>query len=123
MKVVIIEDDFKLANLYKGKLEEEGFGVEIFSDVEAVSKVKSSKPDLVILDLIMPKVSGLSILRELRADWELETLPVLIMTNVEGTEEMEQAIKLGVDGYLLKSEVDLDTLVNRVKTLLESRKK
>ncbi|OGD92989.1 hypothetical protein A2697_05005 [Candidatus Curtissbacteria bacterium RIFCSPHIGHO2_01_FULL_41_44] len=117
-EIVIVEDDFDLANTYKTRLGAENYVVKIVDDREAVSFISQEKPDLVILDILMPNVSGLSILRELRDNPQFETLPVLILTNDEKTADVEQAVKIGVDGYILKAETGLDDLVKMVRELL-----
>jgi|SRR3989344_4826957 len=120
-KIIVVEDDLNLANSYKAKLDGEGYEVKIVGDTEAVSAIKAEKPDLVLLDIFMPNVSGLSILRELRANLEFENLSVLVLTNDAKAGDMEQAIALGVDGYILKAETDLGGLAARVKTILENK--
>lgn len=121
--IAIVEDDTNLANLYKKRLSLEGHTVEIFADNEAVVKIKAIKPDLVLLDLMMPNVPGLVILRSLRNDSEFEMLPVIVLTNVEGATEMEEAISLGANGYILKAETDLEALASQVKRTLEVAQK
>src|SRR4030065_2760720 len=114
-KVVIVEDDLKLAQNYQQKLTQEGFEVKISEDVAAVETIRAEKPDLVLLDLLMPKVHGLTILRELKMDAELETIPILILTNVEGANELSESIAFGTSGYLWEADTNLDTLVSKVK--------
>ena len=118
--IIIVEDDFKLAEAYKKRLEEDGHKVEIIDDTSAYEVIKSQKPNVVLLDLLMPKVSGMTILRELKSDPELEVIPVLILTNVEGTNELSQAIELGASAYLVKAEVNIDMLSAKIKEVLES---
>lgn len=120
-KIIVVEDDLNLANSYKVKLEEEGHQVKIIGDREAVSTIKQDKPDLVLLDIFMPNVSGISILKELRGDLEFENLSVLVLTNDAKAGDMEQAIALGVDGYILKVETDLGGLAARVKTIMDNK--
>lgn len=119
-KIVIVEDDLKIANLYKDRLTEEGYEVKISQDEEAVSTIAANKPDLVILDILMPKVSGLTILRQVKENSDLEDIPVLILTNVEGANEVEQAIELGASGYLVKSDTTLDLLAAKAREILSS---
>ena len=121
-KIIIVEDDYNVANIYKNKLTEKGHDVKIVGDVAAVNEISQEKPDLVLLDILMPNVSGLSILRELRDNPEFENLPIIILTNVEKSNEIEQAVKLGVSGYLLKSEIDLESLSRRVEEFLAQSK-
>jgi len=120
-KVIIVEDDVKLAQNYQQKLTQEGFEVKISEDVAAVETIRAEKPDLVLLDLLMPKVHGLTILRELKMDAELETIPVLILTNVEGANELSEAIAFGASGYLVKADTNLDILVSKVKEAIGSQ--
>ena len=119
-KIIIVEDDLKAASIYKQRLEEDGYAVEIVDDEGAFSKIQSEKPDLVLLDILMPKVSGMIILHQLKEDAELEDVPVLILTNVEDTNEVSEAIQLGASGYLVKAETNLDTLAQKVKDVLDS---
>ena len=119
-KIIIVEDDFKVANFYKDRLVQDGHEVSIVSDETAVSTIRSTKPDLVLLDILMPKVSGMSILREIKTDQELEDTPVLILTNVEGAAELAQAITLGASGYLVKADTTMEMLSNKVKEALAS---
>ncbi|OGE04754.1 hypothetical protein A3F45_00450 [Candidatus Curtissbacteria bacterium RIFCSPHIGHO2_12_FULL_41_17] len=119
-KIFIVEDDLKIANIYKTRLEEDGHLVEIVNDEEAFSKIQSEKPNVVLLDILMPKVNGMTILRQLKEDPELEDVPVLILTNVEDANEVSAAIELGASGYLVKAETNLDTLSRKIKEVLES---
>ena len=120
-KVIIVEDDVKLAQHYQQKLTQEGFEAKISEDTAAVETIRAEKPDLVLLDLLMPKVHGLTILRELKMDAELETIPVLILTNVEGANELSEAIAFGASGYLVKADTNLNILVSKVKEAINSQ--
>lgn len=120
-KIIIVEDDIKLAQNYQQKLQQEGFEVKISEDAAAVETIRAEKPDLVLLDLLMPKVHGLTILRELKLDAALETIPVLILTNVEGANELSEAIAFGASGYLVKADTNLDILVSKVKEVISSQ--
>lgn len=110
----------KVAEIYKKRLEEDGHSCEIVDDESAFAKVQSEKPNVVLLDILMPKVSGMTILRQLKEDSELEDIPVLILTNVEDANEVSEAIALGASGYLVKAETDSDALSGKVKDVLES---
>lgn len=119
-KIIIVEDDFKVANFYKERLLQDGHEVTIVSDEKALETIRSQKPDLVLLDILMPKVSGMSILREIKTDQGLEDTPVLILTNVEGATELAQAITLGASGYLVKADTTMEMLSDKVKEALDS---
>jgi len=117
-KIIIVEDDMKVANIYKNRLIQEGHEIEICNDVEAVKAITTQKPDLVLLDILMPQVSGLTILREIKTQSQYEEIPFLVLTNVEGATEVEQAISLGASGYLVKADTSLDTLAQKVKEVV-----
>jgi len=119
-KIIIVEDDLKIANIYKNRLTEEGHEVEIATDIEAVDLIANQKPDLVLLDILMPKVNGLTILREVKIRDELAEIPFLVLTNVEEATEVQQAIELGVSGYLVKADTSLDLLAQKVNEVLSS---
>ena len=119
-KILIVEDDFKIASVYQERLTKEGYEVKIVSDVEAMDTIKSEMPSLVILDLLMPKINGLTILREMKMDPKLETIRVLILTNVEGANELSEAIAFGASGYLVKADTNLDMLVTKVREVIAS---
>ncbi|OGD84159.1 hypothetical protein A2165_02925 [Candidatus Curtissbacteria bacterium RBG_13_40_7] len=119
-KIIIVEDDLQLAETYKKRLEEDGYQVIVSEDINAVDQIRNQKPDLTLLDILMPKVSGLTILRELKTDPDLEGIPVLILSNIEGAGELSQAISLGASGYLVKADTNIDTLSAKVKEVLAS---
>ncbi len=119
-KIIIVEDDLKVAELYRDRLAKEGHEIKISGDFEALNLIRSEKPDLVLLDILMPKVNGLTILREIKTDPNLEDMPVIILTNVEGVNELSQAITFGASGYLVKAETSLDMLVQKVKDVTQS---
>ena len=117
--IIIVEDDLTLANVYKKSLEEGGHAVELVSDMEAVSTIKAKKPQLVLLDILMPNVNGLDILRELKSDPEASVIPVLLLTNVAENESIAKGLEYGAYGYLLKSETTPDQMLPRVNRTLE----
>jgi len=119
-KIIIVEDDLKVANIYKNRLAQENHDVKIAVDVQAVNMIMAEKPDLVLLDILMPKVNGLSILREIKAQNEFFDIPFLVLTNVEEAQEVQQAIELGASGYLVKADTSLDLLVQKVSDIISS---
>lgn len=117
--IIIVEDDANLANIYKKKLGENGHTVSVVEDASAVATIAQQKPDLVLLDILMPKVNGLDILRELKADATCATVPVLLLTNVAEDTSIAKGLELGAYGYLLKSETTPDQVLSRVSMTLE----
>ncbi len=118
-KVLITEDDIFLANAYKVKLEQAGYEVEILADGEDVMQsVSKQKPDLMILDLMMPRKSGFDVLKELKANPDYKDIPILIATNLGQDEDKSKAKRLGATEYVVKSEISLQDLVPKINNLL-----
>ncbi len=118
-KVAIIEDDPAINQMYRMKFENEGFNVRLASDGQTgYEMVKSFKPDIILLDLQMPEVSGLEVLRRIRGEeWGKDT-PVIILTNL-GEEESPSEIKdLKVETYIVKADLTPRQVVARVKEAL-----
>src|SRR3989344_6967219 len=118
-KIFIVEDDVTLAQIYKQNLESGGHEVAIISDIKAVAEIRLQKPNLVLLDIIMPQVNGLDILREIKADPATADIPVLLLTNVAENESIAKGLEYGAYGYLLKSETTPNAIVSRVNRTLE----
>ena len=121
-KIIIVEDDKTLAAIYKQKIEEGGHSVSIIEDAEAVAAITATKPDLVILDILMPKVNGLDILREIKANPETSLIPVLLLTNVAEDASVAKGLQYGAYGYLLKSETTPNQVLPRINMMLEETK-
>lgn len=117
--IIVVEDDSNLANIYKQKLTAGGHTVTIVSDAEAVKQIIAVKPNLVLLDILMPNVSGLDILREIKADADASNIPVILLTNVAEDASIAKGLELGAYGYLLKSETTPDLVLARVNMTLE----
>lgn len=118
-KILIVEDDNNIANVYKKKLVEGGHTVSVAEDRAAVDTVRTQKPDLVLLDILMPNISGLDILRELKADALVSVIPVLLLTNVAEDMSIAKGLELGAYGYLLKAETTPEQILSRVNMTLE----
>ena len=117
--IVIVEDDTNIANIYQKKLTEGGHTAAIIADVDAVKQIVAQKPNLVLLDILMPQVNGLDVLRELKADPVGSTIPVVMLTNVADDTSIAKGLELGAYGYLLKSETTPDQVLSRVNMTLE----
>lgn len=85
---------------------------------EGLRKVKEKKPDLILLDLILPKVYGFDLLKQLKADPETKDIPVIVLTNLEGTGDIEKALQLGATTYLVKASYTLEEVVEKIKKAL-----
>src|SRR4030042_2588675 len=106
-KVLLIEDDALFVKMYQKKFAHEGLELAVAYDgAEGVEKVKSEKPDLVILDLMLPKMAGSEVLSKIREDSEIKNPPVIILTNLStSSEEVDRCIQLGVKETFLKTDV------------------
>ena len=118
-KIFVVEDDVTLAQIYKQNLESGGHEVAIISDIKAVAEIRLQKPNLVLLDILMPQVNGLDILREIKADPATADIPVLLLTNVAENESIAKGLEYGAYGYLLKSETTPNAILSRVNRTLE----
>jgi DNA-binding response OmpR family regulator len=117
--IMIIEDDRFLSSLMKARLEKDGFAViQAFDGEEAIQLFKQQTPDLIILDLIMPKVTGFEVLQTISITPQLEKIPVVILSNLAQDSDIEKARELGAKEYFVKVKVSIDDLVGRIKTLV-----
>ena len=119
-KVLIVEDDQLFAKMYQKKFLREGIEISTAYDgEEGLQKIEETHPDVVILDLMLPKMSGTDVLRKLKADPKLKETPVIIMTNLNASsEEVSEAMKLGVKETVLKTDVTPAQIVEVVKKYL-----
>ncbi|EKD23812.1 MAG: Response regulator receiver protein [uncultured bacterium] len=118
-KIVIVEDEEALARVLKEKFETEEFQVELAMDGKvALPIIQKMKPDLVLLDLMLPKRDGIDVLRDIKADHDLENLPVIVLSNLDGDEDIKQAIALGAKDYFVKSQHPIKEVVEKVKDFL-----
>ncbi len=115
-KVVLIEDEELIAQAYKEGLERAGIEVKLALDGQkGLELIKAEKPDLVLLDLIMPGMDGFHVLQILKEDEELKKIPVVVLTVSSTDTDIGQAKKLGVDDYLIKTDYSMAEIVQRVK--------
>jgi two-component system phosphate regulon response regulator PhoB len=115
-KILLVEDDTALASVYQSRLELEGFNVEYVANGElALSKVVEFKPDLVVLDAMMPKINGFDVLDILRNTPETMNVRVIMLTALSQPKDKERAEALWADDYLVKSQVVIGDVVERIK--------
>jgi DNA-binding response OmpR family regulator len=118
-KVLLVEDDTDYAEIYRLRLESDGYEVMVAPDGEAaLEMVQSVVPDLVYLDLRMPKLDGFSMLSELRADPATAHVPVIVLTNYDAPELRRQGMELGVLEWLVKADVTPSALAQRTAELM-----
>ncbi len=115
-RLLLVEDDDALANVYVSRLEAEGFDVRrVDNGEDALAAAMSYRPDLVLLDVMMPKVSGFDVLDILRNTPETANLKIIMLTALGQESDKERADNLGVDDYLVKSQVVIADVVDRIK--------
>lgn len=115
-KILLVEDDEALANVYKSRLDIEGFEtVWVGNGEDALSEALKFKPDLVLLDAMMPKISGFDVLDILRNTPETANLHVIMLTALSQPKDKDRAEALGVDDYLVKSQVVIGDVIDRVR--------
>ena len=121
-KILLVEDDPFLSSLLKNRLQKEGLEVTLAKDgEEALSFLKSSKPDLILLDLILPKKSGFEVMEEMRNDPQIpsQELPIIIISNLGQPEDISRGQELGAIEYFVKAKTSIDELVEKIKSFLE----
>lgn len=117
--IFIAEDDKAYGKVYKSKLENEGYEVEVVEQGDrVVPELKKRKPDLVILDLLMPEKNGFEVLEEIRQDASLRDLKVVVASNLSQEIDQEKVKKLGVVDYFIKSDISIFELTEKIKGLL-----
>ena len=118
-KVLIVDDDAFLLDMYALKFKESGFQVEIAKDGdEAYEKIKSANPRAILLDIVMPKIDGFDVLRKIKQDNIAPNAIILILTNLGQKEDVERGLKLGADDYIVKAHFTPSEVVAKVKSLL-----
>jgi len=121
-KILIIEDDSFLSEMYSTKLIQEGFETEVAVDgKQGLEKIKNIKPDLVLLDIVLPKMDGFEILENIKKDSKLKDIPVVLLTNLGQKNEIEKGLSLGADEYIIKAHFTPTAVVVKVKEILKSK--
>ncbi len=124
-KILLVEDDLFLSSLLKNRLEKEKFEVLAAHDGdEALKLLRDSKPDLILLDIILPGKSGFEVLEEMKADPQLRDkvkIPVVIISNLGQESDLERGRELGVVDYFVKARISIDDLVKKVDGYLPKK--
>lgn len=124
LQVLIAEDDRFLGNVLKTKLQQEGFDVRVAVDGDdALAQIAALLPDILLLDVIMPKKNGFDVLAELRLKKGGSAMPVIILSNLGQEEDVKRGMALGAIDFLVKSDHSLQEVVNKVKIYAASAKK
>jgi CheY-like chemotaxis protein len=114
-KVLLVEDEEIMINLLQKKLIQEGYNVEVaINGEEGLKKIKELKPDIVLLDIIMPKMGGFEVMEEMRKDPELNKIPIVVISNSGQPVELDKAKELGAKDWLIKTEFDPQEVIEKV---------
>jgi two-component system alkaline phosphatase synthesis response regulator PhoP len=115
-KILIIEDEKILSDLLQKKLTNEGYAVLTAADgEEGVKQIKENKPNLILLDILMPKKGGFEVMRDMAEDPEIKDIPVIIISNSGQPVELEKAKKMGAKDCLVKAEFNPQEVIEKVR--------
>jgi len=119
-KILLVEDDSFLSSLLKNRLQKEGFDITLAKDGdEAINYLRNINPDLLLLDLILPKKTGFEVMEELRSNPQLQgnsNLPIIVISNLGQQEDIAKSRQLGAIEYYVKAKVSIDELVEKIKS-------
>jgi len=119
-KILFIEDESALQKTFGEVLKQEGYEMISALDGETGLRLaESEKPDLILLDLILPKIHGFDVLKKLKGDKETKDIPVIVLTNLEKIEDVDKALELGATTYLIKAQYSLEEVVEKIKKVLQ----
>lgn len=114
-KILIVEDEEIISELLQKKLIQEGYETTIARDgEEGLKKIRETRPDLVLLDIIMPKMGGFDVMKEIKKDRELARIPIIIISNSGQPVEIDEAQRLGAKDWLIKTEFDPQEVIDKV---------
>jgi len=115
-KIVLIEDEEIIIDLLERKLEKEGYNVKLAGNgADGLERIKEEHPDLVLLDIVMPKMGGFELMEKMNQDEELKKIPVIIISNSGQPVELDRAKELGAADWLVKTEFDPQEVINKVR--------
>ena len=120
IKVFIIEDDVYISDMYKIKLEADNYEVCVASDgIEGMKNLEKNMPDVILLDIVMPKIDGFSILKMIKKNDILKNIPVILLTNLSQKENIERGFELGAASYIIKAHFTPSEVVKKIKEVIE----
>ena len=123
LKILLIEDDPFLLSMYTTKFELENFQVEAAEDGEkGLELALETNPDIILLDILMPKMNGFEVLEKLKIDAKTKDVPVILLTNLNQKDEIERGMSLGADDYLIKAHFMPTEVVDKIKKVISKAK-
>jgi DNA-binding response OmpR family regulator len=121
IKIVLAEDDKFISRAYFDGLSRSGFEVtQAFDGNEALIKIKEIKPDIILLDVIMPEKNGFEVLEELKQDDYLKRIPVIILSNLGQESDIQKGRKLGASDYMIKANYSMTEVIEKIKKLISA---
>ncbi|MBL7155035.1 MAG: response regulator [Candidatus Portnoybacteria bacterium] len=119
-KILIIEDEKFLLEMYQSRFEKEGYRVfTAINGQPGLELAQKEKPDLIILDILMPEMDGYEVIKKLKENSQTEKIPILVLSNLGQPEEINQGLKLGADDYIIKTDLTPSELINKVERMLK----
>ncbi len=119
--ILVVEDDKFLRELISQKLVKEGYNVvQAIDGEEGVKKAKEEKPDIILLDLILPGIDGFEVLSRIKAEANLVAIPVIILSNLGQKEDIEKGLKLGANDYLIKAHFTPGEIIEKIQSILKT---
>ena len=121
-KVLIVEDDRYISKMYQLKLSLDGMDTQVAENGRiGVEKIKEFKPDVVLLDILMPEMDGFEVLKTVKSDPELKDIPIIILSNLGQEDHIQKGLALGAIGFIVKSQYTPSKVVEKIKQALEGR--
>lgn len=118
--ILLVEDDAFVSDIYQTKLGQEDFTVKTAENgLKAVKILEKQVPDLILLDIVMPYMDGMEVLKKLKENEKWKDIPVILLTNLSEKEKVEEGVSMGANDYLIKSHFTPAEVVDKVKTLLQ----
>ncbi len=119
-KILLVEDDPFLVDIYSSRLKSEGYKIDMAGDGElAVKKIKKEKPDILLLDMVLPKMDGWGVLREINENKELlKDMKIIILSNLGEQKEIERGLEMGSTAYIVKADHTPSETVEKIKKIL-----
>lgn len=119
-KILVVEDDTYLSNAYRVKLTKAGFEVKnAFDGDEALNLLQTFTPDLILLDIVMPKKDGFATLAEIKAQEKWRNIPIILASNLGQKEDRDKGMQLGASEFFIKTEFTLNDLIGKIKSMLK----
>lgn len=120
--ILLVEDDSFVSDIYQTKIGKEGFKVvPAENGVEAVKRLEEFTPDLILLDIVMPYMDGMEVLRKIKSQERWKKIPIILLTNLSDKEKIEEALGIGANDYLIKSHFTPSEVISKVNMVLKEK--